>query len=152
MALFTGKQKIKFCKKLGTVWPDLADYFEIDEETRNRFAKGDEARGLWSWLELREKLPELYEALDYIDRTDLVVAMKEVASVESKSSRQKSYQGDPFPGLRAFTEKENAIFFGRKKEIEILLERLKETRFLAVIGPSGSGKSSLVRAGLLPNL
>ena len=152
MALFTGKQKITFCKKLDADWRNLADCFDIDEETRNRFAKGDEARGIWAWLEARSRLNELYEALTYIDRNDLVVGMKEAAGDEHKSSQPKPYQGDPFPGLRAFTEKEEAIFFGRKTEIAILLERLRETRFLAVIGPSGSGKSSLVRAGLLPNL
>ena len=67
-------------------------------------------------------------------------------------NKQKTYAGNPFPGLRAFTEKENAIFFGRQMEIDRLLERLQQARFLAVIGASGSGKSSLVRAGVLPNL
>lgn len=58
----------------------------------------------------------------------------------------------PYPGLRPFEPHESEIFFGREGHTERLLEILQRERFLAVIGPSGSGKSSLVRAGLLPGL
>lgn len=58
----------------------------------------------------------------------------------------------PYPGLRPFEENENDIFFGREAHTDQLLSRLDKTRFLAVVGTSGSGKSSLVRAGLLPAL
>jgi len=54
--------------------------------------------------------------------------------------------------LRAFTEDESQLFFGRTPEIHTLLNILSNNRFLAVIGASGSGKSSLVRAGVLPKL
>lgn len=59
---------------------------------------------------------------------------------------------NPFPGLRPFESTETHLFFGRDGQSEELLRRLKRTRFLAVVGTSGSGKSSLVRAGLLPAL
>jgi WD40 repeat protein len=63
---------------------------------------------------------------------------------------------NPYKGLRAFREADTADYFGRERLINRLLERLAETgagsRFLAVVGPSGSGKSSLIRAGLLPAL
>ena len=58
----------------------------------------------------------------------------------------------PYPGLRAFEPHEWMLFFGREAHVEDLLQRLARHRFLAVIGASGSGKSSLVRAGLLPAL
>jgi len=60
----------------------------------------------------------------------------------------------PFPGLRAFREADAPIFFGRGAETDQLLKRLSDTacRFLAVVGASGSGKSSLVGAGLIPRL
>jgi hypothetical protein len=58
----------------------------------------------------------------------------------------------PYPGLRAFEPHEAEIFFGREAHTDRLLAILQRERFLAVIGPSGSGKSSLVRAGLLPGL
>ncbi|MDP7050166.1 MAG: hypothetical protein QF721_11990 [Verrucomicrobiota bacterium] len=62
------------------------------------------------------------------------------------------FEGNPFPGLRPFEFDENYLFFGREEQVAQLLQRLGNTRFLAVVGASGSGKSSLVRAGLLPEL
>jgi WD40 repeat protein len=63
-----------------------------------------------------------------------------------------NHTANPFPGLRPFESSETHLFFGRDGQSEELLRRLKRTRFLAVVGTSGSGKSSLVRAGLLPAL
>jgi tetratricopeptide (TPR) repeat protein len=59
---------------------------------------------------------------------------------------------NPFPGLRPFEADEDHLFFGREKEIDELLRRLRVCRFLSIIGTSGSGKSSLVRSGLIPSL
>jgi tetratricopeptide (TPR) repeat protein len=59
---------------------------------------------------------------------------------------------NPFPGLRPFETEEYRLFFGREGQSDALVERLERSRFLAVVGTSGSGKSSLVRAGLLPAL
>ncbi|RYD57998.1 MAG: hypothetical protein EOP56_06920 [Sphingobacteriales bacterium] len=59
---------------------------------------------------------------------------------------------NPFPGLRAFEEQEDVLFFGREKQVDELLKKLRTVRFLAVIGSSGSGKSSLVKSGLIPAL
>lgn len=61
-------------------------------------------------------------------------------------------QDNPFPGLRPFGASEAHLFFGREQHIESLLERLSEQRLSAVVGLSGSGKSSLVFAGILPRL
>lgn len=55
----------------------------------------------------------------------------------------------PYLGLKAFQESDAQFFFGRERLVDELLERLKTTRFLVIAGPSGSGKSSLARAGLL---
>ena len=64
---------------------------------------------------------------------------------------------DPYPGLRAFEPADSAVFFGRGEDIERLLSCFRhgldrKPQTVLVIGPSGSGKSSLVRAGLLPRL
>ena len=59
---------------------------------------------------------------------------------------------NPYPGLRPFLGDETHLFFGRDEQRVELLRRLRLSRFLAIIGTSGSGKSSLVRAGLLPGL
>lgn len=58
----------------------------------------------------------------------------------------------PFPGLRPFEPDEDHLFFGRERQIDELLRRLRTTRFLAILGTSGCGKSSLVRSGLIPSL
>ena len=58
----------------------------------------------------------------------------------------------PFPGLRPFKTAEFQLFKGRDGQAEELIKRLKKNHFLAVIGSSGTGKSSLVRAGLIPQL
>jgi WD40 repeat protein/energy-coupling factor transporter ATP-binding protein EcfA2 len=60
--------------------------------------------------------------------------------------------GCPFRGLRPFSKEESDLFFGREGQSDELARKLGETRFVAVVGTSGSGKSSLVRAGLLPSL
>ncbi len=59
---------------------------------------------------------------------------------------------NPFPGLRPFRDSEAHLFFGRSEPIDGLLAELSGSRFVAVMGASGSGKSSLVTAGLLPAL
>ena len=58
----------------------------------------------------------------------------------------------PYRGLNAFQEEDRDLFFGRRRLIEALIEKTKETRLMFVVGPSGSGKSSLVLAGLIPTL
>ena len=59
---------------------------------------------------------------------------------------------NPYPGLRPFETSESHLFFGRDQQVAELVARLERNRFLAVVGVSGSGKSSLVRAGLIPAL
>src|SRR5438874_1345204 len=58
----------------------------------------------------------------------------------------------PYPGLRAFRRDETHLFFGRDGCVEAVIERLRATRFLAVLGSSGTGKSSLVHTGLISAL
>jgi WD40 repeat protein/energy-coupling factor transporter ATP-binding protein EcfA2 len=58
----------------------------------------------------------------------------------------------PYRGLNPFSEVDSAVFFGRQRLINNLVEHLKKSRLLCVVGPSGSGKSSAVRAGLIPSL
>jgi hypothetical protein len=73
---------------------------------------------------------------------------------KNKAALELPWPGSPYPGLRAFTPEEEEIFFGRGNEVDKLLQLLRDPkyRFLAVVGASGTGKSSLVRAGLSPRL
>jgi WD40 repeat protein/tetratricopeptide (TPR) repeat protein len=61
-------------------------------------------------------------------------------------------RNNPFPGLRPFREEEEHLFFGRESQIDAMVNTLATTHFLAVVGTSGSGKSSLVNCGLRPAL
>ena len=65
-----------------------------------------------------------------------------------------SYAGErlPYPGLRSFSRDETDLFFGREGCVDDMVNRLATTRFLAVLGASGSGKSSLVKTGMLDAL
>jgi WD40 repeat protein/class 3 adenylate cyclase/energy-coupling factor transporter ATP-binding protein EcfA2 len=58
----------------------------------------------------------------------------------------------PYKGLVRFEPEDSDLFFGREEIVSALVARLEDSAFLAVVGPSGSGKSSLVRAGLVPEL
>lgn len=59
---------------------------------------------------------------------------------------------NPYPGLRSFEPSEAHLFFGRERHVDELLRRLRVNRFLTVLGNSGSGKSSLIKCGLIPRL
>lgn len=110
-------------------------------------------------------LPELLKGIQMIDftinvedgRERLLRSLKEAGLDPSEVS---NFDPDRvYPGLKAFEEKDAGVFFGRRGAIEDGEKALRRlvgnpwgTRALMVIGPSGSGKSSLVRAGLLPLL
>jgi len=58
----------------------------------------------------------------------------------------------PYKGLDVFEEEDAELFFGREKTIDDLVERVRKSKTVFITGPSGNGKSSLVRAGLIPKL
>jgi formylglycine-generating enzyme required for sulfatase activity/energy-coupling factor transporter ATP-binding protein EcfA2 len=71
----------------------------------------------------------------------------------TSSFQVKKFDGRcPYKGLDVFEEEDAGLFFGREKLVEELIGRVKDSRTVFITGPSGSGKSSLVRAGLLPAL
>ncbi len=78
----------------------------------------------------------------------------EGAASEAVTPEEPVEPRNPYKGLRAFGEADAQDFFGRAGLVRRIVRRLEEprigSRFLAVVGPSGSGKSSVVRAGVLP--
>ena len=58
----------------------------------------------------------------------------------------------PFPGIRPYTKKEAENFYGREREVEDVLSILKRYKLVTICGKSGSGKSSLIEAGILSKL
>jgi len=95
------------------------------------------------WLDLRD------------GKTEAADIKKLVGAILSRPAEAVSLLAPgeaPFIGLAAFDVDQAHLFFGRDRETEELLERLRVGPFLAVVGDSGSGKSSLIRAGLIPAL
>ena len=94
----------------------------------------------------------------YADVVLLADAFREAIGGEATEVHRAPLIGDhnPYKGLRPFDEADAPDFFGREALVERLVARLSEdvdgARFLGVVGPSGSGKSSLVNAGLVPAL
>jgi serine/threonine protein kinase/WD40 repeat protein len=118
---------------------------------------------------------QIYRKLDVRSRRQAIARAQEmqlaqadpagVAAETTSISVALPVLANPYKGLRAFTAADRSDFFGRESLLARLMERLKlpdtpgspdvspgAGRFLAIIGPSGSGKSSLVRAGLVPAL
>ena len=88
-----------------------------------------------------------------IGQTEVVI---EPPQLEARPAITEIY--NPYKGLHAFQETDEEDFFGREALVQQLVERLAgaesgaTSRFLAIVGPSGSGKSSVVKAGLIPSL
>ncbi|MBE2183495.1 MAG: protein kinase [Anaerolineae bacterium] len=127
---------------LGTVrWYVKQIYSKLDVNSRQQAVE----------RALNLKLHELSSALARVQPApdESVTALTELYLLGSEPE-------NPYKGLRAFQESDTGEFFGRASLTERLLSRLSENgdaaRFLVVVGPSGSGKSSIVRAGLIPAL
>src|SRR5436189_2746018 len=78
------------------------------------------------------------------------MAQQPVEQLPGNPSQVTTY--NPFPGLRPFKIEESHLFFGREGQSDEVLLKLSKSRFVGVIGPSGSGKSSFIYCGVLPIL
>jgi WD40 repeat protein/serine/threonine protein kinase len=111
----------------------------------------------WYINELFRKLRVRSRVQAIVRARDLNLIVKPGEITDSVAIPTEDFHPEnPYKGLRAFQSADNQDFFGREKVTAKLVKRLGETgdycRFLAVVGPSGSGKSSLVKAGLIPAL
>jgi conflict system STAND superfamily ATPase/tetratricopeptide repeat protein len=79
-------------------------------------------------------------------------SVNRVLSYDDNGSAPGAFPNNPFVGLRPFRSDEGLLFFGRREQTLELLQQLQQSRFLSVVGSSGCGKSSLIRAGLIPKL
>lgn len=111
-------------------------------------------------------ITQIYRKLGVRSRVQAIVRAREldfigpkrdiVTTLVDPPTLADAHLHNPYKGLRAFQAADNQDFFGREKLVTRLINRMVEdtphARFMAVIGPSGSGKSSLVKAGLIPAL
>ena len=103
-------------------------------------------------VELPPRLAML-QALSATDPADRDKAIERLcAEMKRRVPGPASKPGCPYPGMVAFYYADSSRFFGRDQHVQELLQRLRLHPFLTIIGPSGSGKSSLVFAGLVPAL
>ncbi len=82
------------------------------------------------------------------DRSDINTELEE----EKNFCQKKQTYINPFPGLRPFRLEETHVFFGREDQVDEVLEKLEQNRLIAILGSSGSGKSSLMYCGVIPAL
>src|SRR6516164_11643320 len=103
--------------------------------------------GQLTWVDLRN------QALDQA----IVILAKAARGEPPSPNLQRAFDSIrasvcPYRGLLHFREEDAPFFFGRQAAIDKLVDAVQRQRFLAVVGASGSGKSSVVRAGLVPRL
>ena len=121
---------------------------------------------LAAWIDVRtaEDSARLEEIVAAVQRLEVGSQESKLASLPAAEAREATWQPrNPYKGLRAFRREDVADFFGRNRLIAELVETVKRLlteqqpdsnpgRLLALIGASGSGKSSVMMAGLLPQL
>ena len=157
--------------------PHLLAYRKVAEPTVSLadFAKKKEAENQWDRLEEFWKKwfvdhAQIYKAFGYFQGLDdfeakiesdlrkLIDNEAKLALASNGAQRTGSWlTGSPFRGLESYKFEHSAIFFGRDEIIKSAVERLGDNAeqglaFLLVLGASGSGKSSLAQAGVLPSL
>lgn len=91
----------------------------------------------------------IIEGMKYIGRRDLYWKLTKENQYYKSSFPQRIER--PYPGLRAFNDEENNIFFGRESELKALQDRLEKNGNIFIVGDSGAGKSSLLIAGIIPS-
>ncbi|MBI4705151.1 MAG: protein kinase [Deltaproteobacteria bacterium] len=137
----------------------LSGRLPFEHEEPKRMAEAvcgpEPARPLRELLDVPEKLSELVgrcldkDASKRPQAAEVGQGLRELLG----ALRRRPAEGErPFRGLEPFTEEHAHLFFGREAEVAAFLERVPLCPVLAVVGPAGGGKSSFVRAGIVPRL
>lgn len=122
----------------------LQESFNLQKETLTTFLGGTSSSG-------QDKRKQALKELNYLCEQVLEISFDALAALGKEPPKYKAQC--PFPGLSSFAGAEyHKFFFGRDELIKSLQKELVKDNFLAVLGPSGSGKSSAVLAGLIPQL
>ena len=156
-ALTAGREVLVYFRRGQPPMPDNDDLVAEALAQRNKVRAfrqrlEQQGRGVNEYQDVEDFKRRLSQRLD-----QLLTRIRDASLAsprETTAAAQPSWTGDPYPGLRSFEPEEAPIFFGRNDETAELVRWVveKDRRFVAVIGSSGSGKSSLVKAGLVPAL
>jgi WD40 repeat protein len=156
-ALRAGREVLVYFRRGQPSAPDDDDDLDEFKEQRQkvrafrkRLEDGD--RGVNDYQDVEDFRRRLAQHLD-----QLLTRIRDAGLAPAHqvtAAAQPRWTGDPYPGLRSFEPEEAPIFFGRREETAELVRWVAEEGrpFVAVVGVSGSGKSSLVKAGLVPAL
>ena len=128
MPVYSGKNKIDLCRRLGNDWQELADYLEIPLYHRRQFQQGRECQAIWKWLDEKDRLQELPKALKNIEREDLLSVLEEEKIQPQAPTRQQDWDSDE--DFNQFQQKAfpKFLFFlpDRKPQKDELREAIKE--------------------------
>ena len=100
-------------------------------------------------MQIRDALGDDADLPRYLETVPRV-GYRFIAPVEKKKPDGQEPERSPYPGLASFSSEDSPFFFGREEEVESLWRKLRHRSLLALIGPSGAGKTSLLQAGLAP--
>jgi len=134
---FSSEELQTLCSDMGMDYDDLPGR-----------GRADKARELVAFLDRHDLIPDLIE---HCSRLRPRVPWQDLVAETGKAPTTASNL-PPFKGLQYFDVADADLFAGRERLTAQLVGRLRGCRFLAVVGASGSGKSSVVRAGLIPAL
>ena len=131
----------------GNLWNDAFELVRVSQ------AEGWTKKLLEAALVANPENPELLAFQEKIDQEEVETNTDEKVKVSAPdANKETEIPPCPYKGLSAFQEEDKEYFFGREKFIEQLLTAVNDKSLVALIGNSGSGKSSVVFAGLLPQL
>lgn len=133
---------------LSALLPDIKNFIALGRATGAYIEAEDERAASQAYLDYWVSV--VYRA--GLDRDESAHYEATLADFNPDLAPELPEEACPYVGLDTFQEQNRNIFFGRESLVEEMLKRLDAVRLLAVVGSSGSGKSSTVLAGLIPAL
>lgn len=122
-------------------------YFEIDP------CNVAKAKELWRLYHRENRQLDAKSFIGHVSSLNYISeCSEEISQAIIRDCDFEQQDKSPYPGLNPFEEDQSEYFFGRDKKVHELKQKIHEEKFVTLIGASGSGKSSLIKAGLIPHL
>lgn len=129
------------------IHPDRIVTDQTREEIWNRIRQDPPELADSAWKSVIARAVAVHPEDRFHSAADLLRSLEDVTEL-----MQTQHERSPYPGLASYRTEDADYFFGREQEVEAVIKKLKELHFLALVGTSGSGKTSFLRAGLIPAL